>query len=350
MSQSSLNVLVLFDLSIPLKPEQYEEYLKTEDWKSEANILSTLKKMGHEPKLLGIHDDLGPLIEEVKNQKPDIIFNLSEAFKGDRYFEPHMASLLDLLEIPFTGARPEALHICKDKGLSKKILTYHRIAVPHFLISRKSSPLRSLQNLKLPVFIKPLDLEASEGISQLSFAETPKDALDRVKFLHEKYDTHVIVEEYIDGRELYVGVVGNEKLTTFPARELFFREVPDGEPKFASFKAKWDDDYRKKWGIKTGSAQLSEDIQIKLDQVCKRIYRALGLSGYARIDLRLRPDGELVCIEANPNPSIERESDFAQSTIKSGTSYEDLLQKILNLAFTPMDEVAQGRATRKKKK
>ena len=350
MSQSSLKVLVLFDLSIPLKPEEYDDYIKTDDWKSEANILNTLKKMGHEPKLLGIHDDIGPLLKEVKLNRPDVIFNLSEAFKGDRYFEPHMASLLDLLDIPFTGAKPESLHICKDKGLSKKILTYHRIDVPRFLISRKSSPLRSLQNLKLPVFIKPLDLEASEGISQLSFAENTKDALDRVKYLHEKYETNVIIEEYIEGRELYVGVIGNEKLTTFPARELHFREVPDGEPKFASFKAKWDDEYRKKWGIKTGSAQLTEEMQIKLDELCKRIYRALGLSGYARIDLRLTPSGNFVCIEANPNPSIERESDFALSTLKSGMTYEEMVQKILNLAFTPVDDSAQGRSTRKKKK
>jgi len=160
----------------------------------------------------------------------------------------------------------------------------------------------------------------------------------------------VIVEEYIEGRELYVGVIGNERLTSFPARELFFREVPDGEPKFASFKAKWDDDYRKKWGIKTGTANLSDEIEKKLDDTCKGIYRVLGLSGYGRIDLRLTPSGEIFCIEANPNPSIEKDGDFALGAAKSGMSYDDLIQKIINLAFAPEQSEGSKSGARRKKK
>lgn len=345
-----MKILLLFDLSIPLKPEQYVDYLKTEDWASEAHIIATLKKLGHEVSPLGIHQALDPLLVEVKSNRPDLIFNLSEAFRGDRYYEPHIASLIELLDVPYTGSSAHALNISKDKGLAKKILSYHRIKVPHFLISRKASPLRTLGDLKFPVFIKPLNLEASEGISQLSFAETPKDALDRVRYLHDRFETDVIVEEYIAGRELYVGVVGNERLATFPPRELFFREVPDGEPKFASFKAKWDDDYRKKWGIKTGTANLSEDVKERLDETCKKIYRVLGLGGYGRIDLRLTDEGELFCIEANPNPSIEKDGDFALSAVKSGMTYEDLIQKIINLAFAPEPGDSPRTGTRRKKK
>jgi D-alanine-D-alanine ligase len=345
-----MKILLLFDLSIPLKPEQYAEYLKTEDWASEAHIIATLKKLGHEVSPLGIHDDLEPFLQEVKANRPDLIFNLSEAFRGDRHYEPHIASLIELLDVPYTGSSAHALNICKDKGLAKKILSFHRVRVPHFVLSRKASPIRSLGDLKFPVFIKPLNLEASEGISQLSFAESMKDALDRVRYLHDRFETDVIVEEYIDGRELYVGVIGNERLATLPPRELFFREVPEGEPKFASFKAKWDDDYRKKWGIKTGTANLSEEMKERLDETCKKIYRVLGLGGYGRIDLRVTESGELFCIEANPNPSIEKDGDFALSAIKSGMSYEDLIQKIINLAFAPEPGDSPRTGSRRKKK
>jgi D-alanine-D-alanine ligase len=345
-----MKILLLFDLSIPVKLEHYAEYLKTEDWASEAHILATLKKLGHDVSPLGIHDDLEPFLAEVKNNRPDLIFNLSEAFRGDRHYEPHVASLIELLDVPYTGASAHALNVCKDKGLAKKILSYHRIKVPHFFISRKASPLRTLSDLQFPVFIKPLNLEASEGISQLSFAETKEDALDRVRYLHDRFETDVIVEEYIAGRELYVGVVGNERLVTFPPRELFFREVPDGEPKFASFKAKWDDDYRKKWGIRTSTANLSDEVKERLDETCKKIYRVLGLGGYGRIDLRLTESGELFCIEANPNPSVEKEGDFALSAVKSGMSYDELIQKILNLAFAPEPGDAPRTGSRRKKK
>ncbi len=345
-----MKILLLFDLSIPLKPEQYADYMKTDDWASEKHILATLKKLGYDAVPLGIHDDLDYLLSEVKKEQPDLIFNLSEAFRGDRQFEPHLASLIELLGIPYTGASPQALKICKDKGLAKKILSYHRVKVPHFLISRKASPVKSLGDLKLPVFIKPLNLEASEGISQLSFAESKKDALERVRYLHDRFETDVIVEEYITGRELYVGVLGNERLSTFPARELFFREVPEGEPKFASFKAKWDDEYRKKWGIRTGAANLPEDVVARLDELCKKVYRVLGLSGYGRIDLRLTPEGELFCIEANPNPSIEKDGDFALSAVKSGMTYEELIQKIINLGFAPEPGEPIRTGTRRKKK
>lgn len=326
-----MNVLMLFDLSIPLSTEDYAGYLKTEDWKSEANILATLKKLGHAAKPMGLHDDLQLLIYELRLNRPDLVFNLSEAFRGNRKFEPHIASIYELLEIPYTGSPPEALSLCKNKSLAKKILAFHGIAVPKFLVSRKAAPLKSLADLQFPVFIKPMNLEASEGISQLSFAGNLADAIERVQFLHSKYETDVIVEEYIEGRELYVGVVGNEKLSVFPPRELFFREVPDGEPKFASFKAKWDDAYRKKWGIRTGHASLSETDLANITEICKKAYRALGLRGYGRIDLRLKPTGECYCLEANPNPSVEKEGDFAQSALKSGLSYEELISKIVSL-------------------
>ncbi|MDR3606934.1 MAG: ATP-grasp domain-containing protein [Oligoflexia bacterium] len=331
-SGKALSILLLTDLSIPLQPEQFDEYLKTDDWKSDANVIRTLRRLGHEVRIFGIHDDIRPLIAEVERDRPDVVFNLCEAFGNDRDFEPHVAALLELLRVPYTGAGVTPLRVCKDKSLTKKILSYHRVRVPRFVVSRKSKPLRSLGKFPFPAFIKPLALEASEGIAQVSFAEDEKHAIERVRYINEKLAVDAIVEEYIDGRELYVGVMGNERLVAFPPRELFFRQVPEGEPKIATFRAKWDDGYRRKWGIDTGPAKgIAPEMERRIAELCKKIYRLLQMSGYGRIDLRLTPEGEIVFIEANPNPSIAREDDFAQSAEKAGIDYDELIARILRL-------------------
>ncbi len=333
MASRPLNILLLFDLSVDISPEEYPEYLKTEEWKNDANLYNTLKKLGHEVKILGLYQDIQPLIDEIKNNRPDLVFNQSEAFANKREFEPHLVSLLELLKVPYTGSGPEALRLCKDKGMTKQILSFHRIQLPRFLISRKSHPIRSLRKFTFPAFIKPLSLEASEGISQLSFADNESDALDRVRFIHESLGEDALIEEYIEGREIYVGVLGNEKLTTFPPRELFFKHMPEDGPKFATFKAKWDDAYRKKWGIGSDVAKpIDEAVMRKIEVMCKKIYRLLRLRGYGRIDLRVKPDGEVYFIEANPNPSIGEDEDFALAAAQAGMSYKELLSKIISLA------------------
>jgi D-alanine-D-alanine ligase len=329
---AKLKVLLLFDLSVAIKKEEYSEYLKTEDWKTEAGILRVLKKLGHEVTLFGLHDDIQPLVDELRNHRPDLVFNLCEAFSGDRNFEPHVASLLELMKIPYTGAGVMALKICKDKGLTKKLLSYHRIHLPRFELSHRSRPLRSLRKFTYPAFIKPLKLEASEGISQVSFANNEKEALERVKFVNERLGVDAMVEEYIDGREIYVSILGNDRLQIFPSRELFFKQVPEGEPKFATFRAKWNESYRKKWGIDTGSAKsFPEDVENRINDTCRKIYKLLQLKGYGRIDLRVRDNGEVYFIEANPNPSIAREDDFALSAEKGGMDYESLIAKVISL-------------------
>ena len=250
----SLKVLLLFDLSINLKREQYVEYWNTPDWKTERDVRNTLIKLGHEVIPLGIHDDIDPFLQIVKEQKPDLVFNMSEAFSGQRNFEPNLTALMELVGVPFTGAGPMSLQLCKDKGLTKSILGYHEISTPKFLVAKKSRPfpLSALRKFPFPAFIKPLQLESSEGIAQMSYASNEKEALARVKYIHDKLGVDAIVEEFIDGREVYVSILGNDKLSVFPARELFFKQIPDNEPKFATFKSKWDREYRKKWGIDSG--------------------------------------------------------------------------------------------------
>ena len=175
--------------------------------------------------------------------------------------------------------------------------------------------------------------ESSDGIAKASFAKSEEEALERARFIHEKFQCDALIEEYIEGRELYLSVMGNSKLTVFPPREIFFEQMPEDEPKFATFKAKWDDAYRKKWGIKNGPArELPAGLQEKLTRLARKVYRVLKIRGLGRIDVRLTAAGEIVIIEANPNPSLAREEDFAQSAAAAGVDYDQLIQKILDTA------------------
>ncbi len=330
----SLKIILLFDLSVKISQDQYADYWNTPDWKTEKDVKKALIKLGHQVIPYGIHDDIVPFIELVKNQKPDLVFNMSEAFSGKRDFEPNMTALMQLVGVPFTGAGPMSLQLCKDKGLTKVILNYHQIKTPQFLVIKKSKSIQSLKKFIYPAIIKPLQLESSEGISQVSYVENEKEAIARIKFIHDKYSVDAIIEEFIDGREVYVSVLGNDKLNVFPPREMFFKQIPEDEPKFATYKSKWDQDYRKKWGIDSGwAASMPEATQKKLFDVCKKIYRVLGIQGFGRIDLRIKDD-EIYFIEANPNPSIAKKEDYALSAHKGGVEYEDLIAKIVSLSLT----------------
>jgi D-alanine-D-alanine ligase len=177
--------------------------------------------------------------------------------------------------------------------------------------------------------VKPVKEEASYGISQASFVETDDQFRERVVFVHEKYASDAIAEEYIEGRELYVGLMGNVRLTVFPIRELVFREVPPNEPKIATYRAKWDEEYRKRWGLHNQFAEgLDPALVAHIEDTCKRIYRLLTIDGYARIDLRLTADNKVYFIEANPNPILAEDEDFAMSAGKAGLPYPQLIDRI----------------------
>lgn len=334
MASKKLKILLLFDFAYPPpKDHDYSEYLKSEEFEDDRFMIRTLEKLGHEVEIMGLFDDIESLIDRIKVSQPDLVFNLCEAFKNDRQYEPNIVSLLELLGVKYTGAGPAALRLCKDKGLTKKVLSYHRIRFPHFVISRKSSPIQKLKRLEYPLLVKPIDGEASEGIAQTSFVNNEKDCIERVKFVHEKFESDVIIEEYIEGRELYVSILGNERLTVFPSRELFFKEVPEGEPKFATYKAKWDEAYREKWGIKTGVvSNLPKEVEKEIGFACKKIYRLFEMKGYGRIDFRLKEDGRVYFLEANPNPYLGAKEDFALSAKAGGLGYDQLLERIISLA------------------
>lgn len=329
----SLKIVLLFDVSVQLPQEQYHSYWSDKDWKNERDVKNALTKLGHEVIPFGLYNDIEGFIQLVKKEKPDLVFNMSEAFSGHRSFEANVPALMQMVGVPFTGTGPMSLQLCKDKGLTKVILNYHQILTPLFLVCKKGQSMKSLKTMTYPAFVKPLELESSEGISQSSYVENEKQAKERVQFIHQKYGVDAIVEEFIDGREVYVSVLGNEKLVTFPPRELFFKQVPENEPKFATFNSKWNQAYRKKWGIDSGWAKsMPEHLQKKIDLTCKKIYRVLGMQGFGRIDLRLRGE-DIYFIEANPNPSIAKSEDYALSASKAGVEYDELISKIVTLSL-----------------
>jgi D-alanine-D-alanine ligase len=332
-----VKVLVLFDLPRPVGPDEtftMTSLREQEDKPTEADVIGALGKLGHDVETLGVYDDAFAVVKKVHDCVPDVVFNLCESFFNERSNEPNIPALLELLRVPYTGAGPDSLLLCKDKELAKTVLVYHRIRVPRFVVSRKRAPRRTLSRFSFPAFVKPLGEESSDGIAKASFGRNEKDTIERTYFLHEKLRCDVMIEEYIEGRELYIGVLGNRKMIVLPARELFFGELPETEPRFATFRAKWNDAYRAKWGIRNGPASpVPAAIEKKLPEFARRVYTLLRIKGTGRLDLRLTPAGELVFIEANPNPSLERGDDFARSAAAAGIDYETLIQRILDYAI-----------------
>jgi D-alanine-D-alanine ligase len=330
-----LKVLALFDALGPTTIDQdLSAEMKTEDWKTEANVMAALSALGYTAEHLVIFDDLDLLRQKLASFAPDVLFNLADEFKNNRGFDQNIVSLLEMQGLPFTGCGATGLVLCKHKGISKKILGYHHIHVPNFVVIPRGQRIARLKRPKFPILVKPVKEEASYGISQASFVTTDEQFRERVAFIHEKHDSDVIAEEYIEGRELYVSLMGNVRLTVFPVRELVFREVPPNEPKIATFRAKWDEEYRKRWGLQN---QFPEDLDpalvAQIEETCKRIYRLLTIEGYARIDLRLTANNEVYFIEANPNPILAEDEDFAQSAGKAGLPYPQLIDRIIRLGM-----------------
>ena len=333
--KKKLKVLALFDSIAPTTLDQnLSAELKTDDWKTEANVLAALEQLGHTAEHLAIFDDLDLLRQKVQSFAPDVIFNLADQFKNNRAFDQNIVSFLEMQGLPFTGCGSTGLTLCKHKGISKKILGYHRIHVPEFVTIARGQRIARPARLKFPILVKPLKEEASLGISQASFVETDEQFKERVQFIHEKIASDAIAEEYIEGRELYVSTFGNHRLQVFPIRELIFKEVPPDEPKIATYRAKWDEEYRKRWGLQNQFAEgLDPVLAADIAQTCKRIYHLLTIDGYARIDLRVTAQNKVYFIEANPNPILAADEDFAQSALKAGLTYPQLIDRIVKLGL-----------------
>jgi D-alanine-D-alanine ligase len=303
-------------------------------WKTEFDVTVTLKEAGHEVYNLGVGDDLGVVRKAIDDWKPHVVFNLLEDFHDVAVFDQNVVSYLELLRVPYTGCNPRGLLFARDKAISKKLLAYHRIPVPDFHVFPIGRSVRRPKRLAFPLIVKSLTKEASAGISQASVVTDDDKLAERVRFIHGKIGTDAIVERYIDGRELYVGVLGNLRLRLFPIWELHLTKMPEEAWRIATNRVKWNRDYQKRRGVKTDEAKdLPGGLAEYILRVCKRVYRTLDLSGYARIDLRLDAEGRVYVLEANPNPQLAYGEDFAESAEHAGISYPELLQRIIGLGL-----------------
>lgn len=334
-AKKRFKVLALFgSAGTPPADQDFTKELKTDDFAAEAHVIGALKQLGHEVRTLGIWNEASLIVDELKANPPDVVFNLTEHFNEISAYDRNVAGLLEMMGVPYTGSSPTGLTLCKNKGMAKELLAYHKIRVPNFAVYSPGAAIKRPSRLKFPLFIKPAEDEASYGIAQDSFVEDDASFEERVRFIHERMNQPALAEEFIDGREIYVSLLGNDSLRVFPFREVIFTEVPDDQPKFSTFKAKWDDAYRKRWGIQNVFAEpFPNGTDQRIAKICKAVYRALRIRGYGRIDLRVTPAGEVVVLEANPNPNLDRDDEFAQSAMKAGVSYPRLIQRIVKLAL-----------------
>ena len=334
-----LRVLVLIDKACDFPDDTPDIDLDAPDlklppYRTELSVYRALTAMGHEVRKLPASDDLAPIKSAIDEFQPAVAFNLLEGFHDYHVFDQHVVSYLELVEQPYTGCNPRGLTLARDKAITKKILTYHRIHVPKFAVFPRRKQVARPKWLEFPLFVKSVNVEGSVGIAKASIVRDDDELRERVRFIHEAVGTYAIAEQYIEGRELYVGVTGNLRLSTFPIWELVADNAPADMPLLATERVKWSIAYRQKYGITTRAAvDLPAGHDKLLPHVSKRIYRHLNLTGYARLDFRMAVNGELYLIEANPNPQIARGEDFAESALAAGISYESLLQQILNLGM-----------------
>ncbi len=308
---------------------------RMDKYRTEYDVKQALLRIGHEVQVIGVYDDLAPLRKTIEEWKPDIAFNLLEDFAGNSALDYYVVSFFEMMRLPYTGSNPRGLLLARDKALSKKLLSFHHIHVPDFEVFPFGKKLgRRLRRMAYPVIVKSLMEEGSIGIAKASYVENEKELRERVTLIHEKVKGDAIAEQFIDGRELYVTVMGGLKLEVLPIRELVFGNMEPGVPQMATYKVKWDSKYRERWGIEYQFARnLPGGVAEHIGHVCKRIYRTLNMSGYGRIDLRLDANGKLYVLEANPNPGIARDEESTLSAIKGGFSYDSFIQHILNLGL-----------------
>ena len=333
--KKKLRVAVLMHPST-VPPDDLTGYTEREqyDFKTEYDVMTTLRQLGHQVMPLAVRDELTPIRAAIEEWKPDIVFNLLEEFLGRQDFDHHVVSYLELMQIPYTGCHPRGLVLSRDKALSKKLLAYHHLVVPKFAVFPRGRRVHRPKGLEFPLIVKSLVDEASLGLSQASIVESDEKLAERVSFIHQRNGTDAIAEQFVEGREFYAGIIGNTRLEVLPIWELLFENMPKGSVSIATAHVKHDPEYQKRRGIYQQHADdLDDSLREHIIKTSKRIARILDLDAYNRIDYRLSPDGKLYFLEANPNPDIAASQEFASAAEEAGTPYPELLERILRLGL-----------------
>jgi D-alanine-D-alanine ligase len=296
-------------------------------------VAAALRKSKHRASIFGVHDDLRKLVTGFSRRKPDLVFNLLESFGEDTGGDVAVAGVLDLLRLRYTGGGPGELYLRQDKGLAKKVFAFEGILYPHFAVFSQDADFEMAGNLRMPLFVKPLTADASIGIDGESLVRDTASLMKRVLAIHEKVKDSALVEEYIEGRELYVGVLGNREPVAFPPIEMDFSGMPEGMPHIVGSKAKWKKNSAEYKGTKSVLADLPDELRAKLQKAAIDAYRALRVRDYGRVDLRLTESGEIYVIEVNASCYLEENSEFAVAAQATGIEFPELVKRIVELAL-----------------
>jgi D-alanine-D-alanine ligase len=294
-------------------------------------IFEALEKLGHEPTYMLLDGEDKSLLG-LARQETDLFFNLVESYAGDDTMEMHVAAFLDLLGRPYTGAGPQGLYLAQDKGLAKKLFHFHGIRTPYFATCYQGR-LDHSQDISFPLIVKPASEDGSLGIDKDSVVGSVKELMERIHYVQEEFHLPALIEEYIEGREIYAGILGNQNPEALPLVELDLSRLPEGMPKVAGMEVKWEKDSE---AYKVTKSAPVEDMDEKTTELLSKTaltaYRILKLRDYGRIDMRLTEKGEVYVIEANPNPWLSSTSEFFMAAKKSGRSYAETIAEIVQLA------------------
>lgn len=327
-----MKVTVMLDeATVPEGDPGFEQV--PEEWSTEHHVILALRNLEHQVDVLPVGRRVEPIVESLGRIRPDIVFNLTELFRDDRRHDTNIAALLEMLDVRYTGAGPLGLMLCRNKGLCKQLLSTRKIRVPGFAVLTPGKVARIPKSLRFPLVVKPLFEDGSTGISNASLVSDLGELKDRVQMVHDRWKQPAIAEEYIDGRELYVGLLGNQRVKVLPAREVTFGNTESGAPKLATYHVKWNEQYQEKWRIDFGFADLDRKLAERVARVCRRAYHLLQIHDYGRIDLRITPEGDIFVLEANPNPDIAYGEEVAEAADRAGIPYEKLIDRILSLAL-----------------
>jgi D-alanine-D-alanine ligase len=331
----AVKIAVLFDTLHPeWQDAEYKKELEAKTEEAEYDVARALMRNGHDVLMVGVAGALEPVLERLAAFQPKLVFNGCESFRGKARHEYGLAAVLEMHGYRYTGSPPTALLVARNKALAKKILAYHGIRVPAFAEFHPGQrPVRP-SALRFPLIVKPLLEDASVGISQASVVEHDEDLAERVKFIHEKHRQAAIVEELIEGRELYVGLLGNDKLQVLPIIELTFGHADTGEHRIATYKAKWDEEYRRRKKIRNVFARgLPDDVAAQIGDICTMAFHALWLQDYGRVDLRLTHDEAVYVLEVNPNPFLACDNEMSDAADRAGMRYDEFIERIVDEAM-----------------
>jgi D-alanine-D-alanine ligase len=329
-----MKIAVVFDTLVAgLEDADFKREIEQQIYEAEYDVAEALMQNGHDVFMIGFQDDLVHLLERLEHFEPELVFNCTESFNGKARYDYAVAAVLEMKGYRYTGSPPEALLLARDKATSKKILAYQAVMIPSFAVYAVGETVRERPDLEFPLIVKPMHEDASVGIAQSSVVSDVSGLAERVGFIHRKLKQPAIAERFIEGREIYAGLLGNGDPMILPLVEVAFDKVTDPCLRVATYSAKWDLDYRERWGIKNVFARrISERARAEIERVCRIAFDALELRDYGRVDMRLTSDQEVYVLEVNPNPYIAFGEDMANSAERAGLDYNRFIERIVEEA------------------